>query len=47
MRLKAAVQSELLRLLKRGTTITANDNVADPESEALWAEFDALEGALV
>jgi len=41
------VQSEFLRLLKRGNQTNANDNVADPESDALWAEFDALEGALV
>ena len=47
MRLKAAVQSELLRLLKRGTHTNAEDNTAAPESDALWAEFNALEGALV
>jgi hypothetical protein len=47
LRLKALVQSELLRLLKRGNLSNANDNVADPSSDALWAEFDALEGALV
>jgi hypothetical protein len=45
--MKTAVQSELLRLLKRGTHTKATDTVADPSSDALWAEFDALEGALV
>jgi len=28
-------------------TINANDNVADADSDALWAELDAIEAVLV
>ena len=47
MRRGNATQSEFHRLVKRWTHLTAEDFSADPESEVLWAEFDAFEVALV
>lgn len=40
-------QPEFLRLVKRGTHTNAEDNTAAPDSDSLWAEFDALDGAFV
>lgn len=39
--------TRVCRLVKRLPHINAADNTADFESDALWAEFDALEGALI
>lgn len=41
------VQPEFLRLFKRGTQTIGTDTADDVASDAIWAELDALEGALV
>jgi hypothetical protein len=46
LRLKALVQSELLRLLKRGNLTKANDNLVAAEMVNIDAEYAALCGAM-